>query len=111
MGSPELYESLNFISLCGNELVERSIPITFYITLWHIFTLCHSFFLPQVKGKYILSRETDECTSCNKSCKATKEKIRKSGPYKLSAICPQSAFTCSKLTIETIAKGVKYVQS
>ena len=25
--------------------------------------------------------------------------------------CPQPAFTCSKLTIETVEQGVKYVQS
>ena len=37
--------------------------------------------------------------------------LTKSFSIWLSDIAPQWAFTCSKLTIETLEKGVKYVQS
>ena len=32
-------------------------------------------------------------------------------PFRHNSACSQQAFTCSKLTIETLEQGVKYVQS
>ena len=50
-----------------------------------------------------------------KNCNVTEKHIYTLGRYKKSrklySISFQPAFTCSKLTIETLKQGVKYVQS